>query len=93
VLERVRGSGSRLGTKRAGSNSGRAFAIGYGGLTKLLDGIEDRDAGLLAQDLAEQDAERTDVAAQRRFLELARGRLEFRQTLRPVGRRPERGHK
>jgi hypothetical protein len=67
--------------------------MGDGGLAKLFDGLEDGDAGLLAQDFAEQHAKRTDVAAERRFLELAGGRLQFRQALRPVWRRPERGHK
>ena len=92
VLERVGGSGSRLGTERTRSDAGGALAIGDGSLAKLFDSLEDGIAGLLAEDIAEQHAERANIAAQRRFLELAGGRLEFSETLRPVGRRPERGH-
>jgi hypothetical protein len=66
--------------------------VGDGGLAKLFDGLKNGHAGLLAQDFAEQHAKRTDVAAERRFLELAGGRLEFSEALGPVGRRPERGH-
>ncbi len=105
VLERVGGQiarsficlGAGGGARRCGAGiggrSGVHFAVGDGGLAQLFDGLEDGDAGLLAQDFAEQHAEGADVAAQRRFLELAGGRLQFRQALRPVGRRPERGHK
>ncbi len=89
VLERVRWSGSRLGAKRAGSNASGAFTIGDGGLAKFFDRVEDRVAGLLAQDFAEQHAERADVAAQRGFLELAGGRLQFGEALGPVGRGPK----
>ncbi len=77
---------------RAGSacRSGRInFTPLNRGLAQLLDGLEDWRAGLLAENFAEQHAERTDVAAQRSFLELAGGRLKFGQALRPVGRRPE----
>jgi hypothetical protein len=52
--------------------------VGDGGLAEFFDGFEDGHARLLAQDFAEQHAEGADVAAQRRFLELASGRLEFR---------------
>ena len=102
VLERVGGGcGAGFGASGAGGcgagwagGSGEiGFAVGDGGLAKLFDSLEDGHARLLAQDLAQQHAERTDVAAQWRFLELAGGRLQLSQTLRPVGRRPERGHK
>src|SRR6185437_3817437 len=55
-------------------------------------GLEDRIAGLLAEDFAEQHAERADVAAQRSFLELAGDGFEFRETLRPVCRGPKGRH-
>ena len=93
VLERIGGwGGARFG---AGGACGWiacgffGFAAGDGGLAQFFDGFEDGHAGLLAQDLAEQHAERADVAAQRSFLELAGGRLQFGQALRPVGGRPE----
>src|SRR5580698_6537135 len=83
VLERVgRSRGARLGA--AGGSGGVNLAAGDGGLAKLFDGFEDGHASLLAQDLAEQHAERANVAAQRRFLELAGGRLQLSQALRPV---------
>ena len=56
---------------------------GDGGLAEFFDALKDGQAGLLAEDFAEQHAERADVAAQRNFLELAGGRLEFGQSLRP----------
>ena len=98
VLERVGGGGrTRLGGGSPGrwSNSGAGgigffgFAAGDSGLAQLLDRLEDRQARLLAQHLAQQHAERAHVAAQRHFLELAGGRLQLGQALRPVGSGPE----
>ena len=84
------GGGARLCAGGAGGDAcGINFAIGDGGLAELFDGFEDGDAGLLAEDFSEQHAQRADVAAQGSFLELAGGRLEFGQALRPVGRGPE----
>ncbi len=51
------------------------FAAGDGGAAKSFDGFVERLAGLFAEDLAEQHAERADVAAQRSFFELAGGGL------------------
>ena len=81
------GRGARLGA--TSGSGGVNFAAGDGGLAKLFDGFEDGHASLLAQDLAEQHAERADIAAKRSFLELAGGRLQLSQALRPVGRGPE----
>ena len=49
-------------------------------------------AGLLAQNLAQQHAQRTHVAPQRSFFQLARLRFEFRQPLCPVFGVPEWCH-
>jgi hypothetical protein len=89
VLHRVGRGGSRLGTKRARSDPGGALAICDGGLAEFFDGLVDRHAGLFTEDFAEQHAERADVAAQRSFLKLAGGRLQFREALGPVGWGPE----
>ena len=72
MLERVAVGGGGVG-RLALCVGLRAFAAGDGGPAKLFDGLEDGLAGLLAEDLAEQHAERADVAAQRSFLELAGG--------------------
>jgi hypothetical protein len=77
---------------RLGSVLGFGFAAGDGGSAKLFYGFEDGRAGLLAQNFAEQHAKRANVAAQRSFLKLAGGGLEFGEALWPVGGRPERGH-
>ena len=69
------------------------LAAGDGGAAKCLDGIVDGFAGLLAENTAEERAERADVAAEGSFFELAGGGLEFGKALRPVGGRPQRRHK
>ena len=71
---------------------GFGLATGDGGAAKGFDGVVEWVAGLLAKNLAEQHAERADVAAQGSFLELAGGGLELGQALRPVGWGPERRH-
>jgi hypothetical protein len=81
VRERVGGrSRARLGggTWRGTAISVRAgvvdgFAVGDRGLAKLFDGFEDGHAGLLAQNFAEQHAERTDIAAERDLFQVASG--------------------
>ena len=93
VLERVGGRGGTgfggVGANRCAGSSGVDLAVGDGGLAEFFDGLVDRHAGLFAEDFAEQHAERADVAAQRSFLKLAGGRLQFREALRPVGWGPE----
>ncbi len=71
---------------------GFGFATGDGDAPKLFDGLVERRAGLLAQHFAQQHAERTDVAAQRSFFELAGRGLKFGEALGPVGWRPEGRH-
>ena len=66
---------------------------GDGGAAQVFDGLVERLARLFAQDLSQQDAERTQIAAQWRFLQLAGGGLKLGQTLRPVGWGPKRGHR
>jgi len=65
------------------------FAAGDGGAAQVFDGLVEGQAGLLAQDLAQQHAERAHVAAQRSFLQLAGGRLKLGQSLLPVGWGPK----
>jgi hypothetical protein len=62
---------------------------GDGGAAQVFDGLVERQARLLAQDFSQERAERAHVAAQRRFLQLAGGRLKLGQSLRPVGWGPE----
>ena len=50
-------------------------------------------AGLLAQHLAQQHAQRAHVAAQRSFFQLAGLRLELRQPLRPAFGIPQKRHR
>jgi len=49
-------------------------------------------AGLLAQHVAKQHAERAHVAAQRSFLQVAGLGFQFRQPLRPALGIPQKGH-
>ena len=65
------------------------FAAGDGGAAQVFDGLVEGKARLLAQDFAQQDAERAHIAAQRRFLQLAGGGLELGQSLRPAGWGPK----
>ncbi len=48
---------------RSADVAASCFAPRDGGLAQLFDGFEDGDAGLLAEDFAEQHAERANVAA------------------------------
>src|SRR6185437_5129025 len=84
--------GARLCGARRGGGGFFGFAVGDGGEAQLFYGLEDRIAGLLAEDFAEQRAERAHVAAQGSFLEFAGDGFEFRETLRPVCRGPEGRH-
>ena len=92
MLERaaVRSAGSLSSDGSSGSDSvpRRAMAA----LAKALDGFVDAGRGLFAEYAAEQHAERTDIAAQRRGGEVAGRRGEFSEALRPGGRKPERRH-
>ncbi len=62
------------------------------GAAQILHRIKDGTTGLLAQDLSEQRAQRTNVAAQRCFLALTRAGFKFCKSIRPTGRCPKRGH-
>jgi hypothetical protein len=73
--------------------TGIGFAAADGGAAQVFDGLVEVLARLLAQDFAQQHTERAHGAAQRRFLQLAGGRLKFCQSLRPVGWGPKRGHR
>jgi hypothetical protein len=68
------------------------FAASDGGAAEILDGIVERIACLLAQDLAEQRAERANISAKRGFLQFASGGLKFCEALGPVGWRPQGRH-
>lgn len=69
------------------------FAAGDGGAAQVFDGLVEGQPSLLAQDLAQQNAEGTHVAAQRSFLQIAGGGLKLSQSLLPVGWGPKRGHR
>ena len=69
------------------------LAAGDGGAAEGFDGVVDGFAGLLAEDAAEERAERADVAAEGSFFELAGGGLEFGKALGPIGGRPQGRHK
>ncbi len=62
------------------------------GQPQLFDFLKQRIAGLLAQDLAQQHAERANIAAQRRFFQVSRARLKFGKALGPAIRLPEGWH-
>jgi hypothetical protein len=68
----------------------RCVAVLYGEQAQLFDGVEKSGAALLLQDFAEQPAEDTHVAAQRRFLQLRVVGNQLRQPRRLVFRTPQR---
>ncbi len=68
------------------------FATRDGGAAKGFDGFVERAAGLFAENLAEEHAKRTDVSAQRSFLELAGRGLKLGEALAPVSWSPKRRH-
>jgi hypothetical protein len=68
------------------------LATGDCSASQCLDGFVEGIAGLLAQDLAEKHAERSDIAAKRSLLQFARGGLEFGEALAPVGWSPQGRH-
>jgi len=72
---------------------GVGIAAGDGGVAQVFDGLVERLARLLVQDLAQQDAERAHVAAQGCFLQVAGGGMKLGQSLLPVGWGPKRGHR
>jgi hypothetical protein len=55
-----------------------------GALTQGFDVSEQVVAGLLAEDLAKEDAEGTDIATQRGFFQVAGLRFEFGEAMRPA---------
>ena len=63
-----------------------------GGAAESLDGFVEWVAGLLAENVAEEHAERTDVAAKGSLFELASGGLELGEALGPVGWGPQGRH-
>ena len=71
---------------------GQCFATADGGETKLFDLLKEFNTSLLAQNLAEQHAEGTDVAAKGGFLQVSRALFEFRKALGPAFGLPERWH-
>ena len=83
------GGSSGIGCARLGSFG---LAAGDGGAAEGFDGVVKGLAGLLAEDFAEQHAERADVAAEGSFFEFAGGGLQFGEALRPVGWGPKRRH-
>ena len=70
-------------------SAGFGVATADGALAKRFHVRIEVLAGLFAQYLAQQHAQRAHVATQRSFLCLAGGGFQFSQTLRPVDRRPE----
>jgi hypothetical protein len=71
---------------------GFGLAPGDGGAAKRFDGVVERIAGLLAKNSPEQHAERTDVSAQRSFLEVTCGGLELGEALGPIRWCPKGWH-
>ncbi len=68
------------------------FAAADGNLPQLFHLGKKRLAGLLAQNLAEQHAQRANVAPQGRLFDVARARFEFSQAKRPILRFPKQSH-
>ena len=68
------------------------FAAADGDLPQLFHFGEQRLAGLLAQNLAQQHAEGTNVAPQRRLFDVSGAGFQFSQAKRPVLRFPEQTH-
>ena len=68
------------------------FAAANRNLAQLLHFAEELIASLLAQNLAEQHSQRTNIAPQRRFFDVACARFQFRQANRPVLRFPKQSH-
>lgn len=62
------------------------------GAPQTFDCLKESGTGLLSQDLSEQRAERTDVAAKGSFLALTGAGFKFGKSVRPMGRCPKRGH-
>ena len=83
---------SRGGVVSRATLRGLCLATGDCSAPQGLDGFVEGIAGLLAEDLAEKHAERSDVAAKRSLFEFARGGLEFGKALGPVGWGPQRRH-
>jgi hypothetical protein len=81
-----------IGAGCSGIGFGVGLASSDGGAAEIFDGGVEGVAGLLAEDFAEEHAERADVTAEGSFFELSGGRLEFGETLGPVGRGPEGRH-
>src|SRR5216683_3114957 len=84
-LLEVSGSG---GCIRGSALRSFGFAAGDGGTAKGFDGVVERVAGLLAENLAQKHAERADVAAKRSFLQFAGRGLQLGEAMRPVGWSP-----
>jgi len=55
---------------------------------RIFYALEEGVAGLLAEHFAEQHAQRTHVATERRFFQIAGAGFELGETVRPVGRFP-----
>ena len=68
------------------------FAAANGDLPQLFHFAKELLARLLAQDLAQKHAQRTDVAPQRRLFDVARAGFQFSQTKGPVLRFPKQSH-
>ena len=77
-----------------GGGGGRLIRLRGGRWTaaKGFDGVEEGGAGLLAEDLAEQRAERADVAAEGCGFELGRAGFELGEAIGPAGGGPKGRH-
>jgi len=73
--------------------AGFRVAAANGALAQRLHMGKQVFTGLLAQDIAEQCAERTHVAAQRSFLQVAGLRLQLGKPLRPALGVPQKDHR
>src|SRR5258708_28930341 len=83
AVERLLEMSGRGGCVRNSAMRGFGLAARDGGTAKSFDGIVERIARLLAENLAQKHAERANVAAKRSFLQFAGRGLQLGETLRP----------
>ena len=91
------GAGERAGFFETGAGGFEiagelGLAARDAGAAKGFDLFEELVAGLLAKNLAEQSAERANVAAQRRLLGVEVARFELGEAVGPAFGSPQRGH-
>ena len=73
--------------------AGLGIAPANGALAQRFNVVKQIFSGLFAQYLAEQRAERANIAAQRSLFQVAGLRFEFGEALRPALGIPQKGHR